>query len=153
MSSITGVNKTMTDLKRAVSAKRLSDIITKLADEGAEQARTAFSLADYDGGNDVEVSVKSIAGGKAVVARGKSVLFIEYGSGMRYGYGHPEPLEYGPGTWSEGPNGKGHWKDPHGWFIPGTRMRTYGNPPAMAMYEAGKEMVKDLPRIVRENLK
>ena len=79
------------------------------------------------------------------------MLFVEFGSGIKYGSGHPENAEYGmgPGTY---PNGKGHWDDPHGWYLPKDKGggHTYGNPPTMAMYDARKTIEQDLVRIVRE---
>lgn len=153
MSSITGLNKTLQTINKAVNKRRLTDVIDRLSEIGYENAKVAYDLADYVYGKDVKVTVKKIRDGKAVVARGKSVLFIEYGSGIRYGYGHPEPGQYGPSTWSEGPNGSGHWDNPNGWTIPGTRIHTYGNPPAMAMYEAGKEIRRNIPSVVKGYLK
>lgn len=151
MSNISGLNKCLQDIKRAASQRHAVAAIAMAAEEGAAEARTAFQLADYDGENrDVDVSVRAIKGGRSVVASGESVLFIEYGSGIRYGYGHPDPGVYGPGTWSESEKGHGHWDDPNGWFIPGTRQRSYGNPPAMAMYEAKKTILK---RAIKEIVK
>ena len=152
MSSITGVNSTIAALKRSVAQRRVSEIVNALANEGADYARGIYGMADYDGNRDVNVSVKGIPGGKSVVASGKSVLFMEYGSGL-IGYGHQEPLQYGPSTWSLGPQGRGPWDNHNVWYIPGTRQHTYGNPPAMAMYEAKKQMAQRLPGIIREYLK
>lgn len=152
MSSITGVNDTIAALKRVVSARRAKKIVDDLAEIGKQTAKGLYDIADYDGDRDTVVDVKGIKGGKAVVASGESVLFIEYGSGL-IGYGHPEPLQYGPGTWSDSEKGKHHWNDPNGWHIPGTGQRTYGNPPAMAMYQAGKEIKRNIPRVVRESFR
>ena len=88
----------------------------------------------------------------AVVATGEATLFIEFGSGYMMGYGHPEPQGYGPGTWSDGPNGKGHWDDPNGWYLPKEKGggKSYGNPPAGAMYSAVKEIELEFERVARE---
>ena len=76
----------------------------------------------------------------AVVASGEGALFLEFGAGYLMGYGHPEPLGYGPGTYP----GKGHWDDPNGWYYEHGK-KSYGNPPTAAMYNARK--------IIQQNLK
>lgn len=115
---------------------------------GASVASIEFSRAVYTGLKDASIKVVKRGNGYVVRADGKSVLFIEFGSGITYGYGHPEAQEHGmgPGTY---PDGKGHWNDPRGWYIPGGQ-HTYGNPPAMPMYTARKTIEQELPRIVRE---
>jgi hypothetical protein len=83
-----------------------------------------------------------------IYAEGESVAFVEFGSGIKYGYGHPQAGEFGvgPGTY---PDGKGHWDDPKGWWY-GHGQHSYGNPPAMAMYRAVEQMTEDITRIARE---
>ena len=85
--------------------------------------------------------------GYTVRASGEDVLFIEFGAGARYGYGHPEAAEngMGPGTYP----GKGHWDDPNGWTIPNGQ-HTYGNRPGMPMYNAVKTIEQQIEQIVRE---
>lgn len=146
--AIRGVNDREEWLKQKVD-----ELAGKLADLGAVSASLGFSRAFYVGPNDVSVTVENKGSGHYVVkANGESVLFIEFGAGVRYGYGHPEPNGYGPGTYP----GKGHWDDPNGWYLPksaqsadGTK-HSYGNPPAMAMYNAVKELEQNLESIVRE---
>ena len=115
----------------------------KIAEYGAERARTGFSFASYDGTNDVTVTAEPTTLGARVRASGQAVLFIEYGAGAKMGYGHPDPGPYGPGTYP----GKGHWNDPNGWIYGGigsgksrVPLRTWGNPPACAMYNAEQDM-------------
>ena len=131
---------------------RSEKLLDRLAEEGYQIASAKFAQAVYDGTNDVFVSTENRGANiRAVVAVGSSVLFIEFGSGVTYGYGHPEANQYGmgPGTY---PEGKGHWDDPRGWHLPKEKGggHTYGNPPAMPMYEARKAIEQELPRIVRE---
>ena len=158
MSNITGIRQTIAHLRAIANATKSSaiPICEKLANDGADEARAIFPISDYDGDRDVNVFTKRVASGYAIVARGPSVLFWEYGSGL-IGYGHPLAAElgFGPGTWSDGPNGKHHWNDPHGWYIPGMKgMKSYGNPPALAMYSAGKLVKEELrsliPKIIDE---
>lgn len=115
----------------------------RVAEYGAQRAQTTFSFASYDGVNDVKVVAEPTIGGARVRASGNAVLFIEYGAGAKHGYGHPRPQGYGPGTYP----GKGHWNDPNGWIYGGigsgksrVPLRTWGNPPACAMYNAEQDM-------------
>lgn len=139
--------------------KRLDDkakeLVTKLSEIGLKVAKVMFSTARYDGDNDVSVSIEERGdAARAVVATGKATLYLEFGSGYMMGYGHPEAGEYGmgPGTWSDGPQGKGHWKDPDGWYLPKSKGggHSFGNPPAAAMYSARKEIEMEIARIARE---
>lgn len=131
--------------------QKTNELLERLAVLGASTASIRFSRAIYTGLKDVTVTVEPIRNGWLVKAEGQSVLFLEFGSGITYGGGHPEAAEYGmgPGTY---PQGKGHWDDPKGWYLPKDKGggHTYGNPPAMAMYEARKTIDQELTRIVKE---
>lgn len=127
------------------------DFLQRLADIGVDTAKIHFSNASYDGDRTVDVDPAWIDDNTIVVqASGKSVLFIEFGSGL-IGYGHElaEQFGYGPGTWSDSEQGKGHWADPKGWYYEHGK-KSYGNPPARAMYEASKEMRRQMLDIARE---
>lgn len=135
---------------RAWVLQKETELRVKLAEIGANVARIQFARAIYDGNNDVSVRVDDTGSVAVIYAEGKSVAFIEFGSGAKYGYGHPQAGEFGvgPGTWSDGPNGKGYWDNPEGWWYGGHR--TWGNPPAMAMYEAVQKMTEQLTVIAKE---
>ena len=126
----------------------------RLAQLGESTASIKFSQAVYDGTNDVSVRVEDNGNKATIYAEGSAVLFIEFGSGAKYGNGHPEAgkFGYGPGTYSEGPSGKGHWEDPNGWYYAHGK-RSWGNPPAMAMLNARDTMVEQLTAIAREVFK
>ena len=122
---------------------RIRLLLEKLGEIGVNTAAIKFRSAKYDGNNDVDVTIEwSDENTLRIVASGGSVLFIEFGSGLG-GYGHPQAgeLGYGPGTWSdnEALGGKHHWDDPKGWYYEHGQ-KSHGNPPARAMYDAGKEM-------------
>lgn len=131
--------------------EKARELAERLASLGATVASIRFSRAVYTGQKDVDVTVEELPNGYKVKADGESVLLIEFGSGVTYGYGHPEAGEFGmgPGTY---PDGKGHWDDPKGWYLPKSAGggHTFGNPPAMPMYEARKAIEQELPRIVKE---
>ena len=120
----------------------------RLAMLGASVASIRFSTAIYNGTNDVTVRVDDNGSTATIYAEGESVAFIEFGSGDKYGYGHPQAGEFGvgPGTY---PDGKGNWDNPNGWYIPGGE-HTYGNPPAMAMYDAVRTMTEQVTMIAKE---
>lgn len=148
--STTGIDRLQKELTdfRMWQKEKGKELAERCALLGASVASIEFSRAVYTGLKDASIKVVKRGKGYAVRADGKSVLFIEFGSGITYGYGHPESAEHGmgPGTY---PDGKGHWDDPRGWYIPGGQ-HTYGNPPAMPMYTARKTIEQELPRIVRE---
>lgn len=126
----------------------------RLAAVGATVASIEFARAIYSGSNDITVRVDDTGSVAVVYAEGESLLFIEFGSGFKYGYGHPMAGEfgYGPGTYSDGPEGKGHWDNTGGWYF-AHGQHTYGNPPAMAMVHARDKIVEQVTAIAREVFK
>ena len=126
----------------------------RLAQLGATVASIEFSRAIYNGTNDVSVRVEDNGRKATIFAEGSAVLFIEFGSGEKYGGGHPDAgkFGYGPGTWSDGPNGKGKWDDPNGWYF-AHGQHSFGNPPAMAMVHARDAILEQLTAISREVFK
>lgn len=147
--------KTLDEYERWLNQK-CQELVERLAQEGMTAAQWGFDMAYYVGTNDVKVTTEQRGENvMAVIATGHATLFIEFGSGVLMGYGHPEPLDYGPGTYP----GKGHWDDPNGWYLPKEvqaetgQIKSYGNPPAMAMYNARKMLEQDLQRIAEEVFK
>lgn len=128
--------------------RKENELRVRLASVGALVASIRFSRAVYNGTNDVSVRVEDSGKTATIYADGDSVAFIEFGSGATYGYGHPEAEKFGagPGTY---PDGKGHWNSPDGWWYAHGE-HSYGNPPAMAMYDAREEIVNQYMRIARE---
>ena len=121
------------------------ELCKRLADMGATKAEVNFLSAYYDGDEDHKIDV--IPQGDLcykVKASGKTVLFVEFGTGL-IGYGHPEVQNMGPGTYP----GKGHWHDPNGWWY-AHGQHSHGNPPNMPMYNTVKELEMELERVVKE---
>lgn len=133
-----------------VAAKE-KELRLRLAQRGATVASIQFSRAIYNGTNDVSVRVDDTGSVAVIYAEGQSVAFIEFGSGAKYGGGHPQNGEFGtgPGTYSDGPDGKGHWNNEKGWWY-GHGEHSYGNPPAMAMYNAVQVMTESITEIAKE---
>ena len=145
--SITQAIKEVKRYKKWVLEKE-KELRIRLAMIGATVASIQFSRAIYNGTNDVTVRVDDTGSVAVIYAEGESVAFIEFGSGAKYGYGHPEAGKFGtgPGTY---PSEKGHWDDENGWWF-GSSQHTYGNPPAMAMYNAVKAITEEVTKIARE---
>lgn len=131
--------------------RKETELIAKLAERGRSVASIKFSGAQYDGVNDVSVRVDNTGSVAVIYAEGKAVAFIEFGSGATMGYGHPQAGEhgFGPGTWSTGESGKGHWDNPNGWYYEHGE-KSHGNTPAMAMYDAVQTMTAEITSIARE---
>ena len=118
------------------------EFLKALADEGLQIASARFKSAVYDGNNDVNCHMEDRGENTvAVVAIGETVLFIEFGSGVRYPDSHPEAGEPNTlhGSWSLGPEGKGHWDDPKGWYYAHNK-KSWGNPANMCMYQTKREL-------------
>lgn len=128
--------------------KKEAELRSRLAMLGATVASIQFARAIYNGSNDITVRVDNTGSVAVIYAEGQTVAFIEFGAGATYGYGHPQAGEFGvgPGTY---PDGKGHWDDPKGWWY-ASGQHSYGNPPAMAMYSAVKEITENVTKIARE---
>lgn len=127
----------------------------RLADMGAMYAEWNFSGVLYASDN-IEYKVDRVQEepNKYVIrANGQSVLFMEFGAGVKYGYGHPQASEFGmgPGTYP----GKGHWDDPKGWWFgeKGHWTHTYGNAPGMSMYNAAKDLRSEIQQVAQEVFK
>ena len=133
--------------------RKEAELVTKLAERGKAVASVKFASAKYDGTNDVSVRVDSTGSVAVIYAEGEAVAFIEFGSGVKEGYGHPQADQFGlgPGTWStnEELGGKSHWDDPNGWYYVHGK-KSHGNPPAMAMYDAVQAMTAEITSIAKE---
>jgi hypothetical protein len=151
---LTKLIRDVEEQKKLLQAKT-DELASRLAEIGAELASIEFDAAQYDGLKDCTVTVEHRGDGHyAVIADGEAVLFIEFGAGATYGYGHPEADTYGmgPGTY---PGGKGHWDDPRGWWYKddaGISHHTYGTAPAMPMYNAVKYLEQHINEIWQEVL-
>ena len=145
--SIDSAIKEVRKYKAWVLAKE-QELRQRLAMLGASVASIRFSTAIYTGTNDVTVRVEDDGSMATIYAEGESVAFIEFGSGDKYGYGHPKAgeLGVGPGTY---PEGKGNWDNPKGWYIPGGE-HTFGNPPVAAMIAARDAITEQVTMIAKE---
>ena len=148
--SIDAAIKTLQEYQQSLDRQR-DELCRRLAQMGAVSVSLGYSRAVYSGEKDITVSVEPIENGYAILAEGESVLFVEFGAGVTYGYGHPQAGELGMGPGSY-PDGKGHWDNPNGWWIPKEAGggHTYGNPPSMTMYQTAKELQEAVLRMAKE---
>ena len=136
--------------QKAWMLEKEKELRLRLATIGATVASIRFSRAFYDGVKDVTVRVTDRGKTAVIYANGKSVAFIEFGSGAKYGSGHPMGSQFGfaPGSWST-TYGSGHWDDPNGWYY-APNQKSWGNPPAMAMVAARDEILAQFTTIAKE---
>lgn len=149
--SINEAIRAVKEYRKEFEAKE-QEFVKRLAELGVSVASTGFSVADYDGVNDVQVTM-ILSGSTAVVtAFGETVGFIEFGTGVRHPEWNASGMEYTPPK--HGTYGEGRGKNPHGWYFKqheGTSARhTYGNPPAEAMRTARDTMIERVIQIARE---
>lgn len=161
---ISGVDGVLRRVKGAESGlnSKVRRFMERLGEIGVETAGVRFSSAQYDGTNDVEVSSEWVEENKLVVhADGSAVAFIEFGTGVHYTASHPEAGRFGAvrgsygyklgrlDSWryrgDPGTDGELITEGPHAGMV-----KTHGNPPARAMYDAGKEMRQRISEIAKE---
>ena len=77
--------------------RKTDELAQELAERGMSDARIRFQNAEYDGMKDVSVSVQKTGENTyATVAVGSAVLFIEFGTGIRYiAPAHPDADQLG----------------------------------------------------------
>ena len=116
--------------------------LEELANIGVREASLRFTTAIYDGVNDSSVTLEPIADGYRIVAEGKAVAFIEFGSGVYHNPGEPYPNPRPSGIVGIGEYGHGYGKRPAWGFKneSGELVITRGNPAAMPMWYASEEM-------------
>ena len=149
--SISTAYKIIQQYKKDFEVKE-QEFLRRLAEIGVSVAQTGFSTADYDGVNDVTVSIDKTPNGYAVVAFGQAVGFIEFGTGVK----HPEwdntGMEYTPPA--HGTYGKGQGQNSWGWWFKGSdgaaAQHTYGNMPYESMLTARNQMIEQVTAIARE---
>ncbi len=165
--AVSGIDETIKRLE--AYKKNMPDkqhkFLEKLAAIGIDVASVEFKTAQYDGTNDVVVKPVPEWDGENrlyIAANGHAVTFIEFGTGVVWAEEHEKAAELGM---VRGAFGQGKGSDPDGWTYygeagsfgqlvrqsdEGNVYRTYGNPPARAMYLASKEMRTRIAELARE---
>lgn len=157
-----GIDQLISDVeqKQKFLREKSDELAKRLAKVGEDTAREIMGQHVFDG--DTLASLHTEHRGPAhyaVRAESEGVLFLEYGSGLK-GYGHPEPEGYGPGTYP----GQTHAFSPSGWWFRTDDPRlirrydkkgqgwghSYGNAPAMPMYNGVKSVEQNLQKVAEE---
>lgn len=129
-----------------------TEFVRRLVEIGVTVATAGFATADYDGVNDVLIADTQNGSRAAVIAYGETVGFIEFGTGVRNPEWDSAGMEYTPPA--HGTYGKGHGKNPHGWYFKqsdgASARHTYGNPPAEAMLTARDRMIESVVQVAKE---
>lgn len=140
--------------------ERQRTLMERLAKIGIDVAAMRFSTAQYDGVNDVIVRREPewISDNTLRIhADGSTVAFIEFGTGVHYREQHPKAAELHMirGTYGYGLGRFDSWKykgapGTNGEMTDSDYVWTHGNPPARAMYEAGREIRDRIREVARE---
>ena len=148
--SINAAIKQVQQYKKDFLAKE-NLFVKRLGEIGVSVATTGFSVADYDGNNDVTVRLEWNGNRAVVIAEGEAVGFIEFGTGIRNPEWDNSGMSYTPPK--HGTYGKKHGARPKGWYFKpgeGAVQHTFGNYPAEAMRTARDVMIERIIRIARE---
>lgn len=149
---------------KATLNQKAQEFAKALAQKGIDVATVRFANAQYAGDNDVTVERDPVQtpNGFAIMAHGKAVAFIEFGTGvMHSAYGGELP----DGVGEHGTYGKKNGKHKRWYYYgesgnAGTPVKqvdgkgqlnyTDGNEPAMAMWGAVEEMASQVEATWRE---
>ena len=149
---------------KATLNRKTQEFAKALAQKGIDVATVRFANAQYAGDNDVTVERDPVQtpNGFAIVAHGKAVAFIEFGTGvMHSAYGGELPA----GVGEHGTYGKENGKHKRWYYYgesgnAGTPVKevdgkgqlnyTSGNDAAMAMWGAVEEMASQVEATWRE---
>lgn len=162
--NVTGILDTIRHLNRISRSleDKAHEFVNRLADEGFQIANSGFINAIYAGDNDVNVKLEWVDKTTLnLIAEGKAVLFIEFGSGTYY---EKYPKKNVEGIDKRGTFGKKRGANPPWVYVgdpgnngielyhkpEGTVVATLGNPPARAMFDAEQTMKKKVREIAKE---
>ena len=149
--SIAKAAKELREYSKWIKGKA-DELAKRLAEYGLSRVRMGYAAAIYDGDKDIEVTVEDQGTNTyAIVASGTKVLFLEFGTGIKYGDGHPLNSEFGfgPGTYP----GQTHVPQPGYWWYTGSDGESHysvGNAPSMVMYITGMELRDEIENIAKE---
>ena len=137
--------------------RKAVELCERLADMGAMYAEWNFGGVMYAGDIDYNITVVRGEGNTYLIqVAGETVLFMEFGAGSHYGGGHPMQSEFGMGPGTYNPSST-NWSNPSGWWFYqgsiGQSIHTYGNPAGMPVYNAAKDLRKEIRDVAREVFK
>ena len=125
---------------------KLKEICRRLAEVGAEAARSHLQLAD--GNTDATIGEPvPIENGYKIVMSGEDVYFVEFGTGnFAYRHGNEVSVPVYPGSYSE--QHAQQFSKYHFWWYGGEQYE--GTPAYRPMLFAGQAIRQAIPRIVKE---
>lgn len=147
-------------------AEKERQFLLRLAEIGVAEATTRFEEAQYDGINDVVVEEPVWVNEHTIAVRatGRSILFIEFGTGVHYStppHEMADKLGYTRGGYGQGRGKKDFWyykgepktpkqipKDPK--LAAKGLVFTHGNPANRCMWEADKKIREEIRTIAKE---
>ena len=160
-SGLRDAERQMQEYKTTLNQKA-QELARALADKGLDVAKVRFANAEYAGSNDVSCRVEQNGNTCTIIAEGKSVAFIEFGTGVSHSaYGGELPT----GVGEHGTYGKGNGQHKRWYYYgesgnAGTPVKqvdgkgqlnyTSGNDAAMAMWGAVEEMASQVEATWRE---
>lgn len=137
--------------KNEVFVRRLAELEIPVIDQNIAAAQ-----GDSDKNHNTYIKINSFGSySEAIlVVEGKSILFIEFGAGIRYNGSagtsqHPKGGEFG---YTIGSYGKGQGKNDF-WFYyadTGESVMSHGTEAMMPVYRASVEIIQNIRRIARE---
>ena len=150
------IDKAIADIEAYAKSldKKANDLCERLAELGAWYAEWNFSGVQwtYSGDSSYSIDVKRVGENQYVIeAGGQGVLFLEFGAGVTLSNpAHPKAAEMGMGVGTY--PGQTHAFDPKGWWYrdESGKHHTYGNAPGMPMYNAGKDLRKEIRKVAQE---
>lgn len=153
--SVSDALKQVQKYKRDFVAKE-QEFVRRLAEIGVKVAGAVYSTADPEGEHQITVYLQRTVDGYTVLAEGKTIGFLEFGTGVRnrewVDNNNVSNKPYTPPP--HGSYGEGHGKQPYGWWfnseLYGVTMHTYGNQPAEGMLTARDAIVAQITTIARE---
>lgn len=140
--------------KKEIETKR-DKLVSELANMGASNISAGFNESVPDGEYDVSVAVEPnvVTDGKATIkANGKSALFIEFGTGVKYFDNKEARGDLITPVSARGTYGNGKGSNPKGWFYShnGYKVRTFGYPSQTPMYNGKKYIIANIKNKARE---
>lgn len=153
--SVGSARERLSDIKKELTDKLLI-LNEKLADIGAEVVRVHVNDAIGADDKNVDIDVQHDQNGDKVITtitvNGDNILFIEYGSGIRFNNGNFHPWAhkygYGVGTYP----GQTHAFDPNGWYYrkDGALHHSWGTKATMPVYNAYKTIQERITEVAKE---
>lgn len=169
--SVSSISKAQKEISEIFERweKVASAVLEKLAQRGYDKATVKFGNSIYAGDKgQIDITTEIEGNTLTIKASGEKVLFIEFGTGIRYENPHMEDFGFAAGMY-----GQGKGNNPQGWWYEGSLgdnpprdtevsrwsrtgkfnprlIHTFGSPANMPMYETEKELIDEIRDIVME---